>query len=96
MKKKLLSIICFLACVISVHAQTLFGLTPDGGNDGAGSLIKFIPATNNLTRWFKTFNMPVIGPGIYFLERNTETGKKILEKIVYLLAEMQPTNLKAT
>jgi len=33
---------------------------------------------------------------ILFLERNKETGKKKFQKIVYLLAEMQPTNLKAT
>ena len=32
-----------------MHAQTLFGLTPDGGTDGVGTLIKFLPATNNLT-----------------------------------------------
>ena len=49
MKKNLLSVICFLECIISVHAQTLYGLTPKGGNDGVGTLIKFIPATNNLT-----------------------------------------------
>jgi len=28
----------------------------------------------------QTFNVPVTGLGIYFLERKTETGKKILEK----------------
>lgn len=49
MKKNLLSVICFLECIISVHSQTLYGLTPRGGNDGVGTLIKFIPATNNLT-----------------------------------------------
>ena len=50
----------------------------------------------NIGPAYSQHNMPMIGPGIYFLERNTETGTKILEKIVYLLAEMQPTNLKAT
>jgi hypothetical protein len=31
-----------------------------------------------------------------FLECNIEKGKKNIGKIDYLLAEMQPTNLKAT
>jgi len=49
MKKSLLLIIYFLECILSIDAQTLYGLTPYGGNDGVGSLIKFIPTTNNLT-----------------------------------------------
>ncbi|MEO7482757.1 MAG: choice-of-anchor tandem repeat GloVer-containing protein, partial [Ferruginibacter sp.] len=49
MKKIILQIICFSLCVISAQAQSLYGLTSYGGNDGWGALIKFIPATNNLT-----------------------------------------------
>ena len=49
MKKIILIIIYFLAHILCIQAQTLYGLTPNGGNDGVGSLIKFIPATNNLT-----------------------------------------------
>ena len=49
MTKFLLSIICFVAYIISIHGQTLYGVTPNGGNDGVGSLIKFIPASNSLT-----------------------------------------------
>lgn len=48
MKKILLSIICFLACVLSLSAQTLFGTTFNGGKDGGGTINKFIPATNTL------------------------------------------------
>ena len=49
MKKILLSIVCFLACIFSIQAQTLYGTTPNGGTEGAGTIIKFIPATNTLT-----------------------------------------------
>ena len=49
MKKTLLSIIYFLACIFSIQAQVLYGTTPRGGNDGGGTINKFIPATNNLT-----------------------------------------------
>ncbi len=40
-----------------MHAQTLFGTTSKGGNDGGGTINKFIPATNNLTvaRSFESF-----------------------------------------
>ena len=48
MKKTLLSIIYFLACIFSIQAQTLYGTTVFGGNNGGGTIIKFIPATNNL------------------------------------------------
>jgi hypothetical protein len=48
MKKNLLSVICFLACVFYVQAQTLYGPTREGGN-GGGTIIKFMPATNELT-----------------------------------------------
>ena len=48
MKKITLSIIYFLACVFSVQAQVLYGTTFNGGNNGAGTINKFIPATNNL------------------------------------------------
>lgn len=49
MNKIILSFISFWAFIFSLHAQTLYGLTPNGGNDGVGSLVKFTPATNNLT-----------------------------------------------
>src|SRR5215210_712320 len=49
MKKSLIGIICFFACILSIQAQTLYGTTYNGGNDGVGTIIKFIPATNNLT-----------------------------------------------
>ena len=48
MKKLLLSIIYFLACIFSIQAQTLYGTTSNGGTDGGGTINKFIPATNNL------------------------------------------------
>src|SRR4051794_13855020 len=49
MKKSLLGIICFFACTFSIQAQTLYGTTYGGGNDGGGTITKFIPASNNLT-----------------------------------------------
>ena len=49
MKKTLLSIIYYLACVFSIQAQTLYGTTYKGGNEGGGTINKFIPASNNLT-----------------------------------------------
>jgi hypothetical protein len=33
MKKYLLGIICFFACIFSIQAQTLYGTTSDGGNE---------------------------------------------------------------
>ena len=48
MKKILLSIISFLACILSIQAQTLFGTTFNGGDVGGGTINKFTPATNNL------------------------------------------------
>ena len=48
MKKILLSIIYFLACIFSIQAQALYGTTHGGGLGGGGTIIKFIPATNNL------------------------------------------------
>jgi uncharacterized repeat protein (TIGR03803 family) len=49
MKKSLMGIICFFACILSIQAQTLYGTTTRGGNDGGGTISKFIPATNDLT-----------------------------------------------
>jgi uncharacterized repeat protein (TIGR03803 family) len=49
MKKTILCIICFFAGIFSIQAQTLYGTTSGGGNDGGGTISKFIPATNNLT-----------------------------------------------
>ncbi len=48
MKKILLAAICFLACIFSIQAQTLFGTTFNGGNGKEGTINKFIPATNDL------------------------------------------------
>jgi uncharacterized repeat protein (TIGR03803 family) len=49
MKKILLSIIYFLACTFYLRSQTLYGTTSNGGNEGAGTINRFIPATNTLT-----------------------------------------------
>ncbi|MEP7111369.1 MAG: choice-of-anchor tandem repeat GloVer-containing protein [Ferruginibacter sp.] len=49
MKKILLIIIYFLACIFSIQAQVLYVTTRYGGNNGTGTIIKFIPVTNNLT-----------------------------------------------
>src|SRR5947208_996528 len=49
MKKILLGTIYFLACIVSIEAQTLYGTTLHGGASEAGTIIKFLPATNNLT-----------------------------------------------
>jgi uncharacterized repeat protein (TIGR03803 family) len=48
MKKILLSIIYTFACIFSTQAQALYGITPNGVSSGAGKIIKFTPATNNL------------------------------------------------
>ncbi|HEX7846613.1 MAG TPA: choice-of-anchor tandem repeat GloVer-containing protein, partial [Chitinophagaceae bacterium] len=47
--KRYLLFICLFAHILSVQAQTLYGLTSNGGNDGVGTLIKFMAGTNNLT-----------------------------------------------
>src|SRR5580765_2535349 len=47
--KKFLLLLCFLALILHVQAQTLYGLTPLGGNNGWGVLAKFTPGTNNLS-----------------------------------------------
>src|SRR5258705_7244581 len=47
--KKTLLLLCFLGLILNIQAQTLYGLTPYGGQDNNGALIKFLPATNNLT-----------------------------------------------
>ncbi|WP_018615946.1 choice-of-anchor tandem repeat GloVer-containing protein [Segetibacter koreensis] len=48
MKKILLGITCFFACILSIQSQTLYGATRIGGKDGGGTIIKFKPTTNNL------------------------------------------------
>ena len=53
MKKILLSIIYFLACIFSIQAQTLYGTTygsvsPGAGRSGAGTINKFIASANDL------------------------------------------------
>ncbi|MDQ2719852.1 MAG: T9SS type A sorting domain-containing protein [Bacteroidota bacterium] len=48
MKKILLGFAYFLVSIFSIQAQTLYGTTFNGGNNGGGTINKFIPATNNL------------------------------------------------
>jgi uncharacterized repeat protein (TIGR03803 family) len=48
MKKTLPDIICFLAYIFSIQAQTLYGTTYFGGSNGGGTINKFTAATNNL------------------------------------------------
>ena len=48
MKKILLSITYFIACIFYIKAQVLYGTTSKGGNDNGGTITEFIPATNNL------------------------------------------------
>ena len=40
MKKSLIGIICFFACVFSIRAQTLYCTTSGGGNEGGGTINK--------------------------------------------------------
>ena len=63
MKKTLLGIICFLASIFSIQAQTLYGTTPNGGNEGGGTINKFIPAANSLTvvKSFESFPANPVG-----------------------------------
>ncbi|MEO8765349.1 MAG: choice-of-anchor tandem repeat GloVer-containing protein, partial [Ginsengibacter sp.] len=49
MKKILLSVSYFLACIVSMQAQTLYSITTGGGTVGLGTIIKFLPAINNLS-----------------------------------------------
>src|SRR5438034_5588354 len=58
MKKTLLSIACSFVYIFSIQAQTLYGTTFYGGKDGAGTINKFIPATNNLVvgKSFESFD----------------------------------------
>jgi uncharacterized repeat protein (TIGR03803 family) len=49
MKKTLLAITCLLTCHFSLKSQALFGITYSGGNDGGGTINKFVPATDHLT-----------------------------------------------
>src|SRR4051794_23916757 len=52
MKKILLSIICILACMLSIHAQILYGTTKFGGKYASGAITKFTARTNELTTQF--------------------------------------------
>ncbi len=49
MKKTLLAILLFYGYTLSLQAQTLYGVTSKGGNDGGGTIIRFVPSANNLT-----------------------------------------------
>ena len=48
MKKIILSIIYFLACIFFIQGQTFYGTTFNGGSGNGGTINKYIPATNNL------------------------------------------------
>ncbi len=43
-----LIICCLQFCILSIHAQTIYGTTFSGGDEGGGTINKFMPATNNL------------------------------------------------
>src|SRR5690349_1713160 len=49
MKKALLSSLFFLTCIVSGYAQILYGTTTQGGLNNGGTIIKFLPAVNNIT-----------------------------------------------
>lgn len=49
MKRIAPSIFYFFASTISIHSQTLFGTSFNGGNNGGGTISKFIPGKNDLT-----------------------------------------------
>ena len=49
MKKTLLSVIYFALSIFPIQAQTLYGTSFRGGNDGGGTINRFNPASNNLT-----------------------------------------------
>ncbi|MEO7482756.1 MAG: choice-of-anchor tandem repeat GloVer-containing protein [Ferruginibacter sp.] len=55
MKKIIINIVCVIGSVFFAHAQTFYAVTR-GGGAGGGTIIKFIPGTNNLTvaRSFET------------------------------------------
>src|SRR5215216_1942661 len=39
---------CLQFCIFFIQAQTLYGTTFRGGNDGGGTINKFLPTNNNL------------------------------------------------
>lgn len=49
MKKIILIILSLFGGINFLPAQVLYGTTTNGGNDGGGTINKFIPSTNNLT-----------------------------------------------
>src|SRR5690348_2724214 len=49
MKKFLLSTLYLLTCMFYTKAQTLYGTTLNGGTGGAGTINRYVPATNDLT-----------------------------------------------
>ncbi|MEO8765347.1 MAG: choice-of-anchor tandem repeat GloVer-containing protein [Ginsengibacter sp.] len=57
MKKFLLAIIIYYTATFSVTAQTLYGVTFNGGNRGGGTIDQFVPATNilNVPQSFESF-----------------------------------------
>ena len=67
MKKTLLSITLFFASIFSIDAQTLYGLTLNGGNEGQGVINKLIPATNNFTI-ARSFENIAYDPGSKFIQ----------------------------
>src|SRR5687768_5555139 len=49
MKKTLLGVICLIAYIHIIQAQTLYGTTYNGGKEKAGTINSFVPSTNTLT-----------------------------------------------
>ncbi len=71
MKKIILLAIVFVGClqfnIFSANAQTLYGTTSKGGDEGGGTINKFVPATNNLTV-LKSFEMLAAKPWGSFIQ----------------------------
>src|SRR5215204_911709 len=74
MKKMLLSIIYSLGCILSIQAQTLYGTTSRGGQEGGGTINKFLPATNQL-QVVKSFESSIFFSPIYTKFVEASNGK---------------------
>lgn len=61
MKKILLTLSCSFIFIYYVQSQTLYGTTPNGGNDAGGTIIKFMASTNDLAV-VKSFASPAVQP----------------------------------
>lgn len=49
MKKIILAFACLLTCHVSLHSQSLYGITYGGGTGAGGTINKFVPASDQLT-----------------------------------------------